>query len=263
MMKSVGSFPGQSIARRARCCARNMPCVEVWRWLKSLAPRPLPGRRRASTARCSQAGLRRRCAGTIVESNSNAQRADEHLALDDLRRTGSAAPPGSQLALPDCSQAGVRAHRLAYWAGRPPQLVAGGASERPGRGRGAVQGGAREHTARHRAVATMASAPRAPRPARPHSPGLVVQGLVGAEKGVAATRRGPRSPGGPCLTLPCCPPTTGAAARSGLGGRAGLGTRGAAPVLRGHRPVACVRVPSPERRHGLGLATTQLERGGL
>ena len=80
---------------------------------------------------------------------------------------------------------------------------------------------------------------------------------------VAAARRGPRSPGRPYLTLSCCPPSTGAAARSGLWGRAGLGTRGAAPVLRGHRPVACVRVPSPERPHGLGMATTPFEGGGL
>ena len=80
-------------------------------------------------------------------------------------------------------------------------------------------------------------------------------------EGVAAARCGPRSPGGPYLPLCCCPPSTGAAARSGLWGRAGIGTRGAAPVLRGHRPVACVRVPSPERRHGLGLVATTFEGG--
>ena len=54
----------------------------------------------------------------------------------------------------------ARRKALACRAGRAPQLAAGRASERSGRGRGAVQGVAREHTARHRAV--VAKSPRWP-----------------------------------------------------------------------------------------------------
>ena len=110
---------------------------------------------------------------------------------------------GSELPLRDCSKSCARAWWWRVERGWPVlrkmnsfcrclEPVAGGASERPGRDRGAVQGGAREHASRLRALATMASAPRAPRPARPHSPGLVAQGFVAAEKGSAVARRGPR-----------------------------------------------------------------------
>ena len=45
-------------------------------------------------------------------------------------------------------------------------------SRRPGRGRGAVQGLAREHTGQTVAKRKIAAAPRVPSPARPHNPDL-------------------------------------------------------------------------------------------
>lgn len=47
---------------------------------------------------------------------------------------------------------------------------------------------------------------------------------------------------------------TGASRRSGSWGWAGLGTRSAASMHRGRRPVACARVTSPARPRGPGLA---------
>ncbi len=55
------------------------------------------------------------------------------------------------------------------------------------------------------------------------------------------------------------PKSTTACTRSRSWGRAGLGTRGAGTILRMPRSGPCVRVPSPERPHGLGLAAQPIE----
>ena len=60
----------------------------------------------------------------------------------------------------------------------------------------------------------------------------------------------------------CRPRSSGFATRSGLWGWAGFGMRGAAAVARGRWPVTCVRVPSPDRPHGLGLVAATLEVDG-
>ena len=174
---------------------------------------------------------------------------------------------GSLLTLRDCSKAGFRAQRLAYGAGRPSQFFAGQASERPGRGRGAVQGGAREHTARHRA--SVAKSPRwpprlaPPAPPDPTAPARCSRVLTSPrrDRGCAAGFAPARQALPDVFWLPadhrCCRQVG-----AGGSGRAWHARRGAG-AFRWHWPVACVRVPRPERRHGRGLATTQLEPGGL
>jgi len=123
---------------------------------------------------------------------------------------------------------------------------------RPGRGRGAVQDLAREHTS------TVAAGQRWP-------PRLACQALPGpttstffnqlwaAGKEPAADARA-----NSMAAMGCWLPAAHQRwiARSRLWGRAGPGTRGAAASLGMRQPLTCVRVPGPERPRGLGLAAT-------